>query len=249
MQDFDIDKYWKSLSFEDKYWTTIHPDFSKRFLSEKLYKHWTEVIDFIPEVKPRKAKWALQDYCVSNKIKPCKVYAGFSDWNLRMKPKGAKILLDLFEQGLIEQKTKNASQDVSKLKEYSEVSEKEIDKEEQEILAKNKRDRERFEYVLKNPDEIKKSEMTYSFLNNYSWAKFGKGSHKWQMREYTFHKDFQLGMLSNSGKTRVSDTMVWIHIYNWDGSLYKILENAAAFVGPPSPNRRNDPDRNWGLPE
>jgi hypothetical protein len=69
------------------------------------------------------------------------------------------------------------------------------------------------------------------------------------MREYTFHKDFILGMLSNSGKTRVSDTMVWIHIYNWDGSLYKVVKNIAASIGPPRPNRRNDPDRNWGLPE
>ena len=72
--------------------------------------------------------------------------------------------------------------------------------------------------------------MTYSFLNSYSWAKFGKGSHKWQMREYTFIKDFALGMLSNSGKTRVSNTMVWIRIYNWDGSLYKVVKNKVGLL-------------------
>jgi len=244
----EFDKWWDSLSFADKYWAVIDLDDSRGGLANKLYKHWTSVINFIPEVKPRKAKWSLQDYCISNKIKPCEVYAG-CDWNLRMKPRGAKILLDLFEQGLIEQKTKNASQDVSKLKEYSEISEEEINKKEQEIITEDRVQKERFQYILEHPDEIKESEMTYDFLNNYSWEKFGKGSHKWQMREYTFHKDFILGMLSNSGKTRVSDTMVWIHIYNWDGSLYKVVKNIAASIGPPRPNRRNDPDRNWGLPE
>ena len=146
----DFEKYWNSLSFEEKYWLKDHMelDFSKEFLSEKLYKHWTEVINLIPEVKPRKAKWALQDYCISNKIKPCEIYAGFSDWNLRMKPRGAEILLHLFEQGLIDQKTKNASQDVSELKEYSKVSEKEIDKEEQEINFEKQKRIERFQYVL-----------------------------------------------------------------------------------------------------
>ena len=135
----DFDKYWNSLSFEERYWSnrSITPDDSRTYL-EELYKHWTEVINFIPEVKPRKAKWALQDYCISNEIKPCEIYAGFTDWNLRMKPKGAEILLYLFEQGLIEQKTKNAS---------------------------------------------------------------------------------------------------------------KVVKNTAAFVGLPPPNRRNDPNRNWGLPE
>jgi hypothetical protein len=245
----EFDRWWNSLSFADKYWEVINPDSSKGLLSEKLYKHWREVINFIPEVKPRKAKWSLQDYCVSNKIKPREVYAGFDTWNLRMKPKGAKILLDLFERGLIEQKTKNVFQDVSELKEYSKVSEGEIDKQEQEILTKNKRGKERFEYILEHPDEIQESEMTYNFLNNYSWEKFGKGSHRWQMREYSFYKDFILGRLSNSRKTRVSDTMVWIHIYNWDGSLYKVLKNSAAIAGPPPLNRRNDPNRNWGLPE
>ena len=247
----DFEKYWNSLSFEEKYWLKDHMelDFSKEFLSEKLYKHWTEVINLIPEVKPRKAKWALQDYCISNKIKPCEIYAGFSDWNLRMKPRGAEILLHLFEQGLIDQKTKNASQDVSELKEYSKVSEKEIDKEEQEINFEKQKRIERFQYVLKNPDEIKESEMTYSFLNEYSWAKFGKGSHECQMREYTFCKDFTIvSIKSNSGKTKDSRTMVWINIYNWDGSLYKVVKNSAAIAGLPSPNRRNDPNRNWGLP-
>jgi len=241
----DFDQWW---SFGDKYWSVINPDDSRKVLAEKLYKHWTSVINFIPEVKPRKAKWAVQDYCIFNKIKPCEVYAG-CEWNLRMKPKGAKILLHLFEQRLIEQKIKNASQDVFKLKEYSNISEEEIDKKEKEILTKNRIDKERFEYILEHPDEIKESEMTYDFLNNYSWKKFGKGSHKWQMREYTFKKDFILGMLSNSGKTRVSGTMAWIHVYTWDGNLYKALKNTAAFIGPPRPNRRNDSDRNWGLPE
>ena len=77
----DFEKYWNSLSFEEKYWLKDHMelDFSKEFLSEKLYKHWTEVINLIPEVKPRKAKWALQYYCISNKIKPCEISSIVTD--------------------------------------------------------------------------------------------------------------------------------------------------------------------------
>ena len=96
--------------------------------------------------------------------------------------------------------------------------------------------------------------MSDYFLDKVFWAKFGKGCHVMQVRNFTIEKQLHDGTyLSNSGKTRMGRFTPYFTITNKDTGkvreigtdrvLHQIEMNKKYGT-----NRRNDPDRGYGLP-
>jgi hypothetical protein len=114
---------------------------------------------------------------------------------------------------------------------------------------------ERVAHVAKNPNDMTPQEMLSSyFLNKVFWEKFGKGRHELFVRHWVIRKKIHNGTYkSNSGK-RMGHFTPFFRIKNRRtgkirhigmGLLTMILEREVER----GPNRRNDPKRNWGLPE
>tara|TARA_B100000963_G_scaffold262327_1_gene230474 strand:- start:4672 stop:5331 length:660 start_codon:yes stop_codon:yes gene_type:complete len=115
---------------------------------------------------------------------------------------------------------------------------------------------QRIVYLAKNPDDLTKYEIMSSyFLDKVFWQKFGKGCHTVESRHFTIKKHLWNGTyMSNSGKTRMgSFTPYFEVINNQTGKVREVgtqsvlhdIELRQKF----GTNRRNDPDRNWGLPK
>ena len=113
---------------------------------------------------------------------------------------------------------------------------------------------ERIEYLSKKPQEINKYEiMSNWFLDKVFWKIFGKGCHQLEVRDFIIKKELWDGTyLSNSGKTVMGKYTPYFIVTNK-------ITNKERMVGRESvdravdreekfgTNRRNDPDRNWGL--
>tara|TARA_Y100000004_G_scaffold51404_1_gene56869 strand:- start:21200 stop:21574 length:375 start_codon:yes stop_codon:yes gene_type:complete len=112
----------------------------------------------------------------------------------------------------------------------------------------------RVQFVANNPDEITEDEMKDEyFLNDVFWKKFGKGEHTLQSRHFTIVKYLWDGTwYSNSGKTRYGSFMAYFEVTNnQTGEMVEIgkevVDLKREFRRKHPPNRRNDPERNWGL--
>ena len=113
---------------------------------------------------------------------------------------------------------------------------------------------ERVEYLSKNPQEINKYEMMSNwFLDRIFWKIFGKGCHELKVRNFIIKKELWNGTyMSNSGKTRMGSFTPYFEVTNnqtgkvreiGTDSVKRAIEREERF----GTNRRNDPDRNWGL--
>ena len=94
---------------------------------------------------------------------------------------------------------------------------------------------------LKNPASYPEAEFTWPLLDNLFWANHGKGAGELVIGGVLVSKTLTLHT-SNTGKTR--DFAVSFSWTSADGSPC-YLTKESSFAN----NRRNDADRNWGLPE
>jgi len=160
---------------------------------------------------------------------------------------GAKLLVRLFKAGLIEQKKKSSSKDLSKLEAYSDSL---LELKEKSDLLKNKRDSEkaerldlmetrdnRIKHLIKYPEDALTEELNWKFLDSYAFA-IGPGDQSFKLAGADVKKHVQI-MKSNSGKS--SDKKVYIQWTMPDGTRLGDIDID------PVLNRRNDPKRNWGL--
>ena len=115
--------------------------------------------------------------------------------------------------------------------------------------------RQRLKAVSKNPNLITAHEMKSSyFLDKLFWEKFGKGCHTLKCRHWMVAKQLQdETYMSNSGKTKMGRFIPYFKITNTISG--KKREVGMEYVikhwerqSKRRPNRRNDPDRNFGLP-
>lgn len=102
-------------------------------------------------------------------------------------------------------------------------------------------ERKRLERAIKNPSLLKESDLqNYRFLNQLFFALNGPGGGTLLLAGISVTKNL-IGYSSNSGKSKG-----WSVTFTWTGSdgSRRMLENL-----PPSQasNRRNDPERKWGL--
>ena len=112
----------------------------------------------------------------------------------------------------------------------------------------------RVQFVANNPDEMTKDEiMSSEFLDLVFWKKFGKGEHTLQSRHFTIVKYlYDAKWYSNSRKTRYGRYIPYFEVTNnKTGETVKlgkeVVEIKREFRRKHPPNRRNDPERNWGL--
>tara|TARA_B100000902_G_scaffold352836_1_gene363850 strand:+ start:2877 stop:3440 length:564 start_codon:yes stop_codon:yes gene_type:complete len=114
---------------------------------------------------------------------------------------------------------------------------------------------ERLVHLAKNPSDITKYEMMSSyFLDKLFWEMFGKGCHTLKVRNFTIKKELFNGTyMSNSGKSRMGYFTPYFKITNdltgkereiGSESVIRHIQRKETF----GTNRRNDPDRNFGLP-
>ena len=114
---------------------------------------------------------------------------------------------------------------------------------------------QRIVHLAQNPDDLTKYEIMSSyFLDKVFWQKFGKGCHTLESRYFTIKKHLWNGTyMSNSGKTRMGSFTPYFEVTNnqtgktrevGTQSVLHDIKLRQQF----GTNRRNDPDRNWGLP-
>ncbi len=157
---------------------------------------------------------------------------------IRISPAGAKTLLKLYCDGdLILKKGVEISEETT-LKDYI-AREREF----KEKAGKLRQDGEKRKFLLSNPDKVKEGDFSYELLNELFFRHLGpaRDAQTMVIDGITVTKNITL-YRSNSGKSH--DFAVTI---SWTGSdgKYQQLKKGSIYEG----NRRNDAERNWGLPE
>lgn len=114
---------------------------------------------------------------------------------------------------------------------------------------------DRINHLAANPDEMTKYEIMCSyFMDKVFWRRFGSGCHTLQSRHFTIKKHlWDSTYMSNSGKTRMGHFIPYFEVTNnktgkvrevGTQSVLNEIKRREKF----GTNRRNDPDRGWGLP-
>lgn len=240
-----------------------------------VFMQRTDVINLIPDVKPNNTISLLRDLILSNMSRIIDAEDGAlhnflgSDPTFELSEEeinwseltymngfherivittiGAKLLIRLFEAGLVEQKKKSSSKDLSRLKAYadslpelkvqSDQIKKTQEKEKADALYLVKVQENRIKHLIKHPNDAQLEELNRKFLNDYAYA-IGPGSQSFKFAGADVEKDVRI-MRSNSGKS--STTYVSIRWRLPDGE-WKGDDRTELVL-----NRRNDPKRNWGL--
>lgn len=157
---------------------------------------------------------------------------------VKVGPEGAKILLKLYRNGDLEMQKGKEISDAPELKAY--IDKAEFFKKENDKIRQRE---EHIKYLIEHPEEVKESEFTYYLLDEIFKNKKGlfRGSDSLPIGGIMVTKSVGV-YKSNSGITQDSEVN-----FSWRGAdkQVHVITKYSRFSG----NRRNDPDRNWGLPE
>ncbi|RYH09155.1 hypothetical protein [Tropicimonas sp. IMCC6043] len=222
------------------------------------------MIKLIPEVKPRLALQAFQnlifevaidEYNGSLEVATEEVSGASASYiddyggdREVITPHGAKLLKRMFEAGMIPQKRKLSPKDLSALDAYidSEGSirqkaillDEKVKAEKEEGEAAWRAIEARAAHLAEHPEDAKLEEINSTLIDRVFIAKYGYGrGGEIDLAGCRCSKVLDR-YVSNSGKTRRTDPRIsWI---DPDG-------NQHGDPNPPAPNRRSDPNRNWGL--
>lgn len=157
-----------------------------------------------------------------------------------VSPRGAQLLLRLYAAGVLDTGKKQPGMPAPELVAYASseqaLREKAAERKEQRRQAQAAR-----EEKLSHPESIAEDEFSFSLLNALFFRHVGKGEGTLRVGGVLVDKSLSR-YTSNSGKSHD-----WRVTFTWqsaDGRLRE-LAKASDYEG----NRRNDPERNWGLPE
>ena len=205
----------------------------------------SEIIDLIPDVKPRVAMRALRQ-AVENgthgagELSVEDRQLAFRDgWVKTTSPVGAHILVALYRDGQIKQNPPRTD-DISALETYA-AGEDAFRKDIEDRIAAHDAYEARLDEIAADPDVARPEEITPDLINKVFIRARGLGAYgEMMIGGLACHKDVSRGQLTNSGKRRHPD-----EIYCWwiDGSGERRGQDAPERIL----NRRNDPERNWGL--
>lgn len=219
----------------------------------------SDCLAMLPEVKPRKARALLK--LMYDSLFEKKYFEGVEAPVLNMKkskiqvsyqlilhlfvkdvwekdhvtPVGAKLLCDLYAGGEFELKKKVSAEPTELLAYANGV----------EAVLKRKETREKaakaFQDKVANPHAVKESEFTYHLLNQIFFKHDAPSNGSMVVGGIKVEKSVNR-FSSNSGKTQD-----WEVSFSWKGSdgQYVRVTKESIYRN----NRRNDAERNWGLPE
>lgn len=246
----------------------------KEMLPE-VFMQRKEVINLIPDVKPYNAATLFRDVLFSSIEQELlekhlsvgsrtsdelifELFDGEEEWSelcyfhgssdrFVITTIGAKLLIRLFKSGLIEQKKKSSPKDLGRLEDYanslpelkakSDRIKKEKEEEERRIACLFKTHEDRIKHLIKHPEDAKIEELNRAFLNKYA-CEMGLGNQAFKFAGARVVKDIRT-LKSNTGKS--AETYVSIQWTMPDGTRHGDSKSE------PVLNRRNDPERNWGL--
>jgi hypothetical protein len=216
-----------------------------RYIIDSQMDRAQDVIALIPDVKPRLALSALLEAAQAGGSETFRLAEGEEriavarGWGTQMSPVGGRLLRALFDEGKIPQKPPRGT-DLSRLDEYIAGEDAFRCKIAEKIAAAAAR-RQRIQEIADNPDCAKPEEITSDLIDKVFLKVHGYG-HYGTMRigGLECHKSSTPRRYSNSGKTSTQGS-----IYCW------WIDAEGEHRGQDAPreflNRRNDPDRNWGL--
>ena len=234
-----------------------------------VLKNRKEVIDLLPNVKPRKAKWLLdelksyflnefkQSIYSGNKILMPYETSGIAIssrdfvsmmvtednyWGEEVDyitPEGAALFIKMYRAGCFELKGKLGS--TEELEKYA-ASGEELFAQHAAKAALEAKQKAEEDHWKEHPEKLPEGLFTAARLNAIMWHHGVEGMHVTMeiggitvTKRVTTHK-------SNSGKTSANTV-----VFTWtscDGNPREITLTKSAYEH----NRRNDADRDWGLP-
>lgn len=223
------EKRYETLTYLLKLLKNIRPNKSKGIIKQ-LYQEYTKCMDSNLNFK----KILGNQIITKNEINELwiLVEGDFEYDTIKVSPKGASILRDLYLSGELVLKEKSDIEYSGELDEYINMDE--------EILEEYKRI-ERTNYLINHVDEIKIDDFSYNLLNHIFIEQCGcfVGTQSLVLDGIEVFKNI-CRYKSNSGKS--SDYDVRFYWIDKDGNQQQISKESRY-----SRNRRNDEKRNWGL--
>ncbi|OKH86849.1 hypothetical protein [Thalassospira sp. TSL5-1] len=240
--------------------TKLRPEFMMRL---------DTAINLLPNIKPRLARQELKEIhsilCgkrleqTDEEIDPKIVVAGknsqvevsFSQsceffeneeyGAARITPAAAKVLALLYNAGIFKlQKSNSLIEATSALDDYAR-SEPVLREAQAVADAQAMTEKETYNNLLDNPDLITQDKFSYPLLDAVFWKHKGPGTHTMQIGGFEVTKRVHT-FTSNTGKNRDSEVVIsWVD----QNGVKRLFKKSSRYSG----NRRNNPDKNWGLHE
>jgi hypothetical protein len=214
------------------------------------------VCNGLPHVKPRVVKNKLrarylalrrekqQETELGGRAVPCAELAELFHKTSRtgystevVSPAGARLLVELYRSGALDLQPRKRPEPISDALQAYCNSESQLHEKARERKAK----RDVHQRYVEDPTTLPESEFSYGLLNAIFWKHLGEGNGSLVIGGREVTKSLK-AYTSNSGKSR--DFNVQFRWTSANGASHE-LERQSLYED----NRRNDEDRNWGLPE
>lgn len=204
-----------------------------------------DVVDLIPDVKPLLAMKALKEAVLQGgygdiQLDKARARLAWRDgWAQLSSPLGAQILVAMFRDGKIDQKPPRR-QDISDLEAYAAKTPQFLEAVAVKTSAWEAYEK-RLNEIAADPDCARPEEITPElideiFIRTKGLARYGV----MRIAGLECHKSAFAGQTSNSGKSK-GPSSIWCWWIDAEGNRRGQEEPERVF------NRRNDPDRNYGL--
>ncbi|SNB72696.1 MULTISPECIES: hypothetical protein [unclassified Agrobacterium] len=196
----------------------------------------TDFLAGLPGIMPIKTRKLVLEGGVLSKAERADIYMRERNWLdlvLEVGPDAAAAILSAYKDGRLPMKRGCTPTDAPGAEAYLAEGDK---------LREQLAERGRREQAVKNLSLILERDlMDHRLIDSVFIANIGTGSGSMVLAGITVHKQV-IGYKSNSGKSTG-----WRVRFDWTGSDGQPRHSET--VPPEADNRRNDPDRNWGLHE
>jgi hypothetical protein len=196
----------------------------------------TDFLASLPGIMPIKARRLVLEGGVLSKAERADIYPRDRNWLdlvLEVGPDAAAAILLAYKDGRLPMKRGNTPTEAPAAGAYLAEGDK---------LRKQIAERRRREQAVKDPSLILESDLVdHRLIDSVFIANLGTGSGSMVLAGITVHKEV-IGYKSNSGKSTG-----WQVRFDWTGSDGQLRHSET--VPPEADNRRNDPERDWGLHE
>lgn len=194
------------------------------------------LLNDLPGIRPRKARTLILEGDLLSKEERADIRSRDSSWLdsvLEVGPDAAAAILTAYKRGGLPMKKGAVPTDAPSAEAY--VAQR-------DELKKQIAERARREQAIKDPSLILEGDLAnHRLIDSVFIANIGPRSGSMVLAGITVHKNV-IGYKSNSGKSTG-----WRVRFDWIGSDGQPRHSEV--VPPEADNRRNDPDRNWGLHE